>query len=240
MELEQLDKAARLLGTSATPDALLQTLLTYAREDAGADHALLYTLDDDGHALVPSLIVGRPADDPVKLERFVIGEGASGRATRAKAPIVLGDLAECLFNRQRELMERLGARAAFATPVLGSDGHIIGAIEHHFARPHRPRDIDLYHATVYARLMAAVIERVGFRDQDDVREALALPRRSETGAVASELLASSLDWSKTLDNVARVALPALADLCVVSIADGARPLARNVAAHVDANEHAEL
>jgi signal transduction histidine kinase len=52
--------------------------------------------------------------------------------------------------------------------------------------------------------------------------------------VASERLASSLDWQTTVGHVAELALPALADLCIVSLVDGDERLARAAAAHVDA------
>jgi GAF domain-containing protein len=240
MQLERVERAARLLGTSHAPQELLQTLVRYSSADAGADDAMLYTVDEATQALVPSVTIGMAATDTRALEPFAIGEGACGRAALSKAPVVISDLPDCASGRQRDLMERLGARAGFAAPVLGSDGHVLGAIEHHFRQPHRPRDVDLYRVTTYARLVAAVIEHVRFRDQDDVREALALRRRSEIAAVAGELLFSSLDWPTTLDHVARVGLPTLADLCVVSLADESHPLARMTAAHVDLDKQGAL
>lgn len=50
---------------------------------------------------------------------------------------------------------------------------------------------------------------------------------------ATRVLASSLDFHTTLASVARLAVPAIADWCVISIVDDDGQLRRQVAAHVD-------
>src|SRR5690349_1428204 len=71
-----------------------------------------------------------------------------------------------------------------------------------------------------------------------VRETDALHARSEHGgegralatlrflAEASRVLSSSLDYETTLNNVAGLAVPAIADICVVDILDGDGTLRR--------------
>jgi signal transduction histidine kinase len=243
MGLEQVERAALLLGSSQTPDVLLRTLVNYSFNDAGADEAVLYTLEERSHELVPTLTVGLPEGSAAVVEPIPIGESACGRVAAWKAPVVITDMrTQGVSPRQRKTMEQLGTRALFDAPIFASDGHVLGTIEHHFHQPHRPNDVDLYRSSMYARLASAVIEHVRFRDQDDVREALAIRRRSEIAALAGDLLASSLDWQTTLDNAARVPLPALADLCIVSVAEEKRPrsLARVAAAHLDADKQEQL
>src|SRR5689334_15308324 len=50
---------------------------------------------------------------------------------------------------------------------------------------------------------------------------------------ATEVLASSLDYAATLERVARLAVPALADWCVVDTVEPDGRLARLVVAHTD-------
>ncbi|HUF90985.1 MAG TPA: ATP-binding protein [Candidatus Limnocylindria bacterium] len=67
-------------------------------------------------------------------------------------------------------------------------------------------------------------------------EAEAATRRAKFLAEASEALASSLDYEATLDAVARLAVPAVADWCFVRLADEGQAPARLQAAHADPRE----
>lgn len=62
-------------------------------------------------------------------------------------------------------------------------------------------------------------------------------RRASMLAAASAELASSLDWRQTVDRVARLMVPAMADWCVVDVAEpdeaGGTRLRRMAAAHAD-------
>jgi PAS domain S-box-containing protein len=60
-------------------------------------------------------------------------------------------------------------------------------------------------------------------------------RRAQFLAEASIVLSSSLDYEATLQSVARLAVPFLADWCAVDVLDEHRTLRRVAAAHVDAS-----
>jgi GAF domain-containing protein len=68
---------------------------------------------------------------------------------------------------------------------------------------------------------------------EDVTAATNAARRQRFLAEAGELLASSLDMDETLDTVARLAVPALADWCAVDLLDDDGALRRVALAHVD-------
>jgi PAS domain S-box-containing protein len=68
---------------------------------------------------------------------------------------------------------------------------------------------------------------------EDVTAATNATRRERFLAEAGELLASSLDMEETLDTVARLAVPALADWCAVDLLDEDGALRRVALAHVD-------
>ncbi|MFC0679673.1 ATP-binding protein [Lysobacter korlensis] len=64
-------------------------------------------------------------------------------------------------------------------------------------------------------------------------------RRLALLAAAGELLASSIDYAQTLQDVARIAVPAMGDLCVVDIVEDAR-LHRTATVHVQPHKQALL
>ena len=68
---------------------------------------------------------------------------------------------------------------------------------------------------------------------EDVTAATNAARRERFLAEAGELLASSLDMEDTLDTVAHLAVPALADWCAVDLLDDDGALRRVALAHVD-------
>ncbi|MEO8349536.1 MAG: PAS domain S-box protein, partial [Acidobacteriota bacterium] len=82
---------------------------------------------------------------------------------------------------------------------------------------------------------AADRERTELLDREQAARAVAeaAQRRSAFLAEASSVLASSLDYRATLATVARLAVPGMADWCVVDVVDGEGNLQRLAAAHAD-------
>ena len=65
------------------------------------------------------------------------------------------------------------------------------------------------------------------------RGAEASERRLAFLAEASAVLASSLEWQATLEQVARLAVPVLADYCVINVVEDATRMRRVATAHAD-------
>ena len=76
-------------------------------------------------------------------------------------------------------------------------------------------------------------ERELVREQVARAEAEAAGRRAGFLAEASRVLGASFDYETTLASLARLAVPALADFCIVDIANGDSEIARVGHAHVD-------
>ena len=76
----------------------------------------------------------------------------------------------------------------------------------------------------------ARVEKQRERERRDAEEAR---RRLGFLAEASRVLASSLDYDTTLGHVARLAVPALADYCVIDVFDEQHVMRRVAAAHAD-------
>ena len=68
---------------------------------------------------------------------------------------------------------------------------------------------------------------------EDVTEAKEAELRQRFLAQAGVTLASSLDYEETLQRVAQLAVPGLADWCAVDVADGSQRLQQVAVAHVD-------
>ncbi|MGZ3425535.1 MAG: hypothetical protein ACXVCV_02750, partial [Polyangia bacterium] len=110
MGFEHVESAALLLGSSQTPEVLLRTFVTYSSDDAGADEAVLYTIDEGADALVPTVTIGMPAASEGASEPMPLGEGASGRAALRKGPVVIADADDAddgVSDRHRGFLGRL-------------------------------------------------------------------------------------------------------------------------------------
>jgi signal transduction histidine kinase/PAS domain-containing protein len=92
-------------------------------------------------------------------------------------------------------------------PLLGLDGKVDGIVTFGFE----------------------VTEQVRARQKTQDAE-----RRARFLGEASRLLGASLDFTVTLNSLARLALPSLADFCIVDVVDEDREITRIATAHVDA------
>ncbi|MEK6606648.1 MAG: PAS domain S-box protein, partial [Myxococcota bacterium] len=129
-----------------------------------------------------------------------------------------------------DVMAGPGAGLSLAThvvPLRDAAGHVTGAIGvatdvTRERRAEKERDESL------ARAEAARAE------------AEELERRSTFLAEATQLLAASLDYTATLTNVARLAVPKLADWCVVEMLDEDGSIRMVAAAHIEAGRVEEV
>jgi PAS domain S-box-containing protein len=119
------------------------------------------------------------------------------------------------------LMTRLDPRSAIAVPLVARD-RTIGAITFAWSESRREYDgTDVALAEELARRAALAIDNARlYRGERDARAAAEdAHKRLAFLAEASELLAASLDYGETLANVARLAVPRVADWCVIYMAN---------------------
>ena len=99
--------------------------------------------------------------------------------------------------------------------------------------------VDLFKKTEQVKRQAE--ERAQFiREQAARAEAEAARERIAFLADASNVLAGSLDYAETFQNLARLAVPRLADFCIIDVADEGDTLRQVAVAHRDQNEQAKL
>ena len=145
---------------------------------------------------------------------FPSGEGLPGVVWRACRPVWVSDVQrDRRVTHRAEAVARAGLHAALAFPVIRRD-EVVGVMEF-FSREVREPDDELL------RLTAAVGSQVGqFIDRNQAQEEHGFLVR------ASDVLASSLEYERTLDGLADLIVPRLADVCIVYIQEADRSIRR--------------
>jgi len=151
-------------------------------------------------------------------------------AVRTNQPVVCGTMDDALarYPELREAVPVAGTRALAAIP-LRSDSHAFGAIGISFGEP-RAFDADevaflvaaaTQCATAFERATAFEAERSARRAAEDAN------RRLEYLSEATKVLSQSLDPETTMQRLAELSVPTLADWCAVHIVEGdhAHPVA---------------
>jgi signal transduction histidine kinase/GAF domain-containing protein len=216
-------------------DELLDALLSRIRELLDVDTAsvLLRT----GDVLIPTASKGFE-EELGKGIRIPVGQGFAGRVAAERRPILIEEASEIeIFN---PLLREKGLRSLLGVPLLHR-GEVIGVV--HVGTSERRRftpDEVITLQLVADRVAMAISQARVFEAEREARgEAEAAQRRLRFLAEASELLASSLDYESTLERVAELAVPEVADYVVVDIARDEGTLERLAIAHVD-SEKADL
>src|SRR5918911_1660079 len=192
------------LGRSAltgTPlERLVEDAVAAVAEGLGSDRVGLLGPTDDGGSLVCRSSHGWPEAEmrPVPVE----GDSQVGQTFRTREPTVVDDFArEERFAGSRHLVE-LGLSSGAATPVRG-EGQPVGVLVAHSCEP---RDFGL-DDVVFLRAVANVIAVVTARERAEERR-----RQSEASlsflAEAGHILAETLDYDSTLENLARLVVAA--------------------------------
>lgn len=85
----------------------------------------------------------------------------SGRAARTRAPVILDDVfADAEYSGLCNLAAQAGYQAVQSTPMITSDGRLVGVISTHFASPHATARLDMLMTQFYARLAANVLAQL--------------------------------------------------------------------------------
>ena len=168
----------------------------------------------------------------------------AARALRAGETIVFDEFDEEALRRTTrdaehlELIRRLEPRAAVAVPLFSKE-EPIGAITFAFAesgRAYGPEDIAL--AEQIGRRAGIALDRARLlrREREARVRAEAAQEQMAFLAQATELFAESLDYEETLERVANLAVPRLAEWCIVYIVEEGGAIRRLAVAHADEAE----
>jgi signal transduction histidine kinase len=202
-----------------------------------ADTCAILLLDDERRFLTVRAARGFDAE----IEGAVpipFGEGMAGRVAALGKPVLIDDLSEVELASPH-LRER-GITSLVAIPIA-TDDRVIGVAHAGSTRPRYFGDEDVRLLRLMAdRIALAVTQAQLYESERSARrDAEEAHRRLSFLAEASTILASSLDYESTLQAVARLVVPHLADWCAVDVTDSEERLARIAVAHA-ALPHDEL
>lgn len=139
-----------------------------------------------------------------------------------------------LVTHRRALYQREGIKSFIAYPLRTSDGSV-GTVTFYF-RKHRPMDAAFVQTgQLLANISNAAINAAEMYEAQKIlrRAAQRAADRAEFQAHATTLLASSLDYSTTLNRLAQLAVSKIADWCAVYVIEAPNRLERIAVAHSD-------
>ena len=103
------------------------------------------------------------------------------------------------FEDYRDVARAAGYRAVYTSPLITRRGDLIGTIATHFKQPRRPDEREARLIELYAFAASDVIDNARlYAEVQESRE------RLEFLAEASRILSTSLDYGRTLQQVARL------------------------------------
>ena len=225
--LESITEAA--LGHRSL-DQLLRGVLARIHDVVEADTTVILLPTDDGAHLTVAHAVGL-ADGAGAGVRVPIGEGLTGRIAASGRPLIVDDASG---EVDLEPLRDARVRSLVGVP-LSADGDLVGVV--HAARRHRRG-----FSAAEARLLQLAGDRVStpIRDArlfDDAQRARRVGDRVRERSVfladATTALFAAPDPASALATVARLAVPAVADWCVVDLRDRDGGYRRVALAHRD-------
>jgi signal transduction histidine kinase len=231
-QLEAVREVTASLASETDLATLLELISRLATDLLGVGSVAVYLWDEAGATLIPRAWHG--FGDWLGDLRLGLGEGVAGTVAQRRASVVVDDYRRVPFA-QPVVVERSGARAVIGEPLLyeGELRGVITATIQHEERTFSEQDRQIL--ALFAAQAVIAIEHARLHEARDraLAEAETARRRAAFLAEASAALASSLDYDATLEQVSRLAVPALADLCSVFVLDEGGEIRRAATAHSD-------
>ena len=237
--LQKIAEAALAINSTRSPDDLLHLVTEQARHIIGA------------HQSITSLVAGPEGAEPLHAvslsEKYAAWRGHRGQpnpaidwqACETNQPIRMTQAELAVHPTCRSLAagteRRPPMRGWLAAPLVGRDGRNLGLIQlsDKYNGDFTPEDESIIVQLAQMASVAFDNQRLIAAEQRARAAAEAGERHSRFLAEASAALASSLDYETTLTDVARSAVPRLADWCSVHIAEDGKHLRQLTLAHSD-------
>ncbi|HTI86096.1 MAG TPA: GAF domain-containing protein [Alphaproteobacteria bacterium] len=158
-QLAEYDEFKRHLATCRSPDEALEHTLHTAINVAGAQFGNIQILDLATRTLTICAQRGFGLDFLDAFRTVSIDDGtACGRALRDNVAVIVPDVEhDPTFAPYRALAAAAGFRAVQSTPMVSSDGKIVGVISTHFRDPHTPARLEMRVVRLYGRCLADAI-----------------------------------------------------------------------------------
>jgi GAF domain-containing protein len=236
--LESLEQVSAELARARTPDEVVDAIVRGTAVAFGAASSSLCLVSADGEHFELVRDLGYDEAVHATWHRFpVAAHLPAGDAVRSGHPLVLSSVAE--RNQRYPALEDVPTESAsfVVLPLVVGDETTLGVLSIGFPDEHTFRDAERLVLRSLAAMCAQALHRAVLLE---VAEEAAEHQRFLATAAAE--LASSLDYDETLQRVADLAVPRLADLCAVIVVGSAAPgsAERIALAHVDGVESSLL
>jgi PAS domain S-box-containing protein len=220
-----LEASSTLLG-SLSVETILPEILELASRTLAADAYALWRKSRADGSWSVAAYSGLPASYVESATAAVRGRGD---AILLHEPLIAEDVetADWISAEHREAHARAGTRALLVAGLRYGD-RVVGTLVFYYRQPRSFGESEKSAASLLANLSAAAI---GTAELYETQRRLAEDQRFV--AEASEQLASSLEYERTLSNVADLAVSQFADWCAIDIIEPGGSLSRLAVAHVD-------
>jgi PAS domain S-box-containing protein len=223
-EADVIADVAASITASLDVDTVLERVAGAARELCTADAARIALREADGDGMVfrHSVGEGLAATDTVRL---VTGKGFAGLVMDTGRPLRTDNVADDPRTHPdyRWLAHADGTTAAMVVPIrIGESVEGLIYLTNRVRRPFTDSDEAICVRLAGYAAIALANSRLFAREQVARAEAETAERRATFLAEASRVLGGSLDYERTLQSVARLAVPFLADWCAVDVVDAER------------------
>ncbi len=221
-----------LLATSSTVvtteslDELYRQCLSAMQSVLGADEVSILLADENGEALVARVSIGLGEKGTVKLH-IRAGEGMAGQVLASHESLVISDLSRITLSSP--VLQERGLRSVVAVPIL-SQSKVLGVLHAGSRELDHFTDSDAQLVGFLAERLAIAFDRVRLFE-----EQRRLARVSVFLAETAKIMAGASDLGETLDALARAALPAMGDICLIDVIEE-ESLTRVVARHRDPDQ----
>jgi serine phosphatase RsbU (regulator of sigma subunit) len=220
-----LADAADSASTVETLDGFYRLLLTTIQPVLDADEISVLEADPAEEALINRISLGLGEDTTVSL-RIPAGEGMAGRVLATKAHLVVNDLST--IKLVSPTLQDRGLKSVVAVPIV-SERRILGVMHAGSMEVAHFSNDDAELLEILADRVAIAIERVRLLD-----EQRRLVRISSFLAETARIMSGAKDLVATLEELAKAALPALGDLCLIDmVSDDCSQIDRVIGRHRD-------
>lgn len=228
--LARLQVVTGRLAEAAGSEAVADVVVRHGTEGVGASAGALYLVE--GHDLVACRTAGLDEEALAGFVRIrVDADLPITDAMRRDELILIGSIAE-RDERYPLLAGAATANRSFASVPLTIDGAGIGAVVFSWSEERSFDEGESHFLLALGRQAAQAIERSRLYDAERAARAAAeeAGERMRFLAEASRVLSSTLDYEVTLADLGRLAVPEVADVCLVHLVEGGE-LRLVVAAH---------
>jgi len=224
----RLQRVAELLAEAVTPQEVLDAILTDGVRAAEAHAGAIGVLSGDGERVE---LLAQRGYDPEMMSSWatfpVDAQLPMSEVVRTGEPVFISSLAE--RNRIYPDLAHLGQQGhALVVLPLAVEGAVFGGLSLSFDRDVEFEEERRELKMAFARQAAQALARSRLYAAEQ-----AMRERMTFLAEASELLASSLDYNRTLAGLAHLCVPRLADWCAVDMLGPNGEIQRLAVAHED-------